>query len=150
MKMLKKILSAVCVLAMLVSVFYIPAYATIEPGKIGAIDYYKQEWNGKEWLFSNMVRDATGTKEQMSYVNENGFVTEPVDESKYMTLKHILVSFSQEDGTILSNEYPCEIRYSIVSGSAATVICFNGASCKRTITSPVSLQVSFIVDMQWS
>lgn len=101
MKVLRKLLSAICVLAMLVSVFYIPAFATIEPGKIGAIDYYKQEWNGKEWLFSNMVRDASGTKEQMSFVNENGNMEMKTYNGMDHDRVHIQFPYSvNEDGTL--------------------------------------------------
>ncbi len=47
-------------------------------------------------LVSNINKD--------SYANNMGYVTGEIDESEYMTLKHILVSFNKEDGTTLSEE----------------------------------------------
>ncbi len=70
--MKKKILTLLCMMAMVVAVLPIPASAAIAAGNPGAIDYYSQEWQGKTWLMSNMTKDAEGSKEQMSFINESG------------------------------------------------------------------------------
>lgn len=38
------------------------------------------------------------------YAQQYGYASEPVDESEYMTLKHILVNFEKEDGTTRTEE----------------------------------------------
>lgn len=51
-------------------------------------------------LVSNINKD--------SYANNMGYVTGEIDESEYMTLKHILVAFAKEDGTTITEEEALE------------------------------------------
>ncbi len=109
---IKKLLSVICVIVMLLPLLYVPTFAAIEPGLPGAIDYYGQEWQGKNWLLSNMTKDADGNKEQMAFINDSG----NLEMYTYNEMSHdrIYAQFPysvNEDGTISSYDTENQLTF---------------------------------------
>lgn len=86
-----KLISTVLAVTMGISCF-----AGCASGKYIA-KYEKQEINSKHY---NLVADVF----KQSYLSSSGYATGDVKEEDYMTLKHILVLTTKEDGTTITDE----------------------------------------------
>ena len=71
-------------------------------GNSSSSDDYIATYNGNKIFTKLFDFFAQFYKDQ--YVASMGFVDGEVDESEYMTLKHILVQFEKEDGTTITEE----------------------------------------------
>ena len=69
----KKFISLILVFSVIMTLMVsVGRQVPISAAAVGEVDFYSQEWQMGTWAMSNMVVDGNGTKEAVSFVNENG------------------------------------------------------------------------------